>query len=438
MNIATKVYSQLNTEPQIFAYNKQDLLSSSTKEDKKLLTWDQLHLPVRIIQIDEKGEVVRKYAAIKNTPLKTICFLLPTKKEKECPIGKGTYKKVFKMPTLNYNKVQNEKIGLLVTTLFTSTHDYKNRLEVFQRESKIQTKLAGAPNILQKLGEYTYTSTRQKQPCEKYVTITPAATCNLWQYMKVNKHFSEREKYHIMKNTLNGLAEMHRREIMHGDVKPDNILLKLSSGSVFLCDFGNSYEWNSIDDETKSYAILVSTPEYMSPEMFEFCIEYKNKEKLKRITFNRDVWSLGIVFYTLFLSKGAHPLSLIFKKWFDSRQNLYDLTTNHRSKNTKESRHAMNTKQLEHNSNIQSVIDGIKQLTAEYKDETSEDKLVNLINKMLNPNPSTRISAQDVLNELIVIGQALNYESKEISPFTKPIEITQIEQTNSMPHEQPS
>jgi serine/threonine protein kinase len=44
---------------------------------------------------------------------------------------------------------------------------------------------------------------------------------------------------YILVQTLRGLAVLHKRNIMHRDIKSDNILVN-SRGDIKLCDFGFS------------------------------------------------------------------------------------------------------------------------------------------------------------------------------------------------------
>ena len=50
--------------------------------------------------------------------------------------------------------------------------------------------------------------------------------------------FDDRRK--VMKNTLEGLTEMHRKGIMHRDLKPENILFSNKNSSFVIADFGLS------------------------------------------------------------------------------------------------------------------------------------------------------------------------------------------------------
>ena len=77
---------------------------------------------------------------------------------------------------------------------------------------------------------------------------------------------------------------MHDNNLVHWDIKPENILLDENLAPK-LSDFGWSVLVNN-----KKRSTFCGTFEYMAPEMFE------NEE----YSFSVDVWGLGILLYELF------------------------------------------------------------------------------------------------------------------------------------------
>ena len=88
-----------------------------------------------------------------------------------------------------------------------------------------------------------------------------------------------------------GLSYLHKKKIIHRDIKPDNIFLT-KNGLIKIGDLGLVKIYNSITDLQKENSIAGS-PKYMCPEM-----------KNNRIYTDKcDIYSLGITFIDFFTSK---------------------------------------------------------------------------------------------------------------------------------------
>ena len=98
----------------------------------------------------------------------------------------------------------------------------------------------------------------------------------------------------ITKQILNGLFFLHKKRIIHRDIKPKNILLNYKDKIMKICDFGISvlvkYNENTIMKRS-----MVGDFHYMSPQVLMG----------KEVGFDCDIWSLGCVVY--FLVSGLHP-----------------------------------------------------------------------------------------------------------------------------------
>ena len=64
----------------------------------------------------------------------------------------------------------------------------------------------------------------------------------------------------ILREVAWALAYAHRQDVVHRDIKPDNVLLERDSGRVLVADFGIA------GASGEGVARVVGTPEYMSPE----------------------------------------------------------------------------------------------------------------------------------------------------------------------------
>ncbi len=93
----------------------------------------------------------------------------------------------------------------------------------------------------------------------------------------------EKEKETAFLQLVQVLAYAHDRNVMHRDVKPDNIIVQ-ASGGLKLLDFGTG---KHLSGESSSSTIIGSRP-YMSPEQIngQSCLA-------------SDVWALGVILYAL-------------------------------------------------------------------------------------------------------------------------------------------
>ncbi|KAG1137027.1 hypothetical protein G6F37_006654 [Rhizopus arrhizus] len=108
----------------------------------------------------------------------------------------------------------------------------------------------------------------------------------------MTERMSEIEKFCCFKQMLQGLAYLHSVGVAHRDLKPENLLLTMD-GKLKITDFGVSdvfrFPWES--KGRPSHGLVGSEP-YIAPEAFE------KGDYWGHIS---DVWSAGIVFYCICL-----------------------------------------------------------------------------------------------------------------------------------------
>ncbi|KAM4687912.1 serine/threonine-protein kinase 17A isoform 1-T2 [Discoglossus pictus] len=99
--------------------------------------------------------------------------------------------------------------------------------------------------------------------------------------------FKEKDVQRLMRQILNGVSFLHRHNVVHLDLKPQNILLTSDSplGDIKIVDFGLSRIVNNNEDLRE----IMGTPEYVAPEILSY-------EPISTAT---DMWSIGVLAYVM-------------------------------------------------------------------------------------------------------------------------------------------
>ncbi|KAJ7315537.1 kinase-like domain-containing protein [Mycena albidolilacea] len=102
------------------------------------------------------------------------------------------------------------------------------------------------------------------------------------------KKFPEADRQALTVGAATGLAYLHSREMIHGDLKVQNVLVD-ASGRAVICDFGLS----KIIDQSGYTTSCVGTVAYMAPELFT--VLDNDNPRGARTTKATDVYSFGLL-----------------------------------------------------------------------------------------------------------------------------------------------
>jgi dual specificity protein kinase YAK1 len=114
---------------------------------------------------------------------------------------------------------------------------------------------------------------------------------NLYNYYK-NTYLNIEEIIFITRNVTLGLKYIHSLNIIHCDLKPENIMITQESNKVKIIDLGSAkYEKNP------NKYFYIQSRYYRAPEVI---FEFKYKCQI-------DIWSLGCIIYELLFSYPLFP-----------------------------------------------------------------------------------------------------------------------------------
>uniref|UniRef100_A0A8C2IKX7 Myosin light chain kinase, smooth muscle n=1 Tax=Cyprinus carpio TaxID=7962 RepID=A0A8C2IKX7_CYPCA len=97
---------------------------------------------------------------------------------------------------------------------------------------------------------------------------------------------TEREVIKYMLQIIDGVQFIHKQDIVHLDLKPENIMCINKTGSkIKLIDFGLARRL----EDSGSLKVLFGTPEFVAPEVINY----------EAISYPTDMWSIGVICYIL-------------------------------------------------------------------------------------------------------------------------------------------
>jgi len=201
-------------------------------------------------------------------------------------IGRGGFSRVY--------KAYDKKLSRWVALKIYKTNDLSDRYSPFAEIKRVINLDNG--NICR------YLDIEEMENLNPFGELEKIQVCvmelmdsgNIAEYYK--SHPDPKILKKLLADVLHGLAYLHKKGIIHRDIKPANILIKESiEGPVAkITDFGISKISDTVGNNSTS-ALIVSIP-FMAPEQF-------NTKKYginNKITFNLDLWSLGVTIYEIY------------------------------------------------------------------------------------------------------------------------------------------
>ncbi|KAJ7881614.1 kinase-like domain-containing protein [Mycena olivaceomarginata] len=96
----------------------------------------------------------------------------------------------------------------------------------------------------------------------------------------------------LVNGILSGMEYLHANLVVHGDIKPQNILVDRAHVAC-ICDFGISRILNEKGFKTSNRAC---TPAYSAPELWAVAGEHGSEDQARAMaTFESDAWAVACV-----------------------------------------------------------------------------------------------------------------------------------------------
>src|SRR5712664_4908412 len=192
----------------------------------------------------------------------------------ESLLGAGGMGKVYKARDRELDRIVAIKV--LRPDLMTDAQ----ALQRFKHELLLASSISH-PNILRihDLGEYN---------AVKFISMAYVDGGDLTQVLRKEGRLPLERVLNIMRQLAAALAAAHGVNVVHRDLKPQNILLG-SGDHVYVTDFGIAKTLESDRTSVTRTGAVLGTPMYMSPEQVEG----------KPVDHRSDIYTLGLIFYEM-------------------------------------------------------------------------------------------------------------------------------------------
>ncbi len=139
---------------------------------------------------------------------------------------------------------------------------------------------------------HAYMPVSQSDSERHYLVMDYIEGTDLWTHLRENGCLDEAQAIALAKKIVRAMAELHRRRIVHLDIKLSNIMVT-PDGEVRLIDFGLANHLDQADHIAESFQEPKGTPAYIAPEQF-----YGVRDEPRS-----DLFSIGTLLYEMTTSK---------------------------------------------------------------------------------------------------------------------------------------
>ncbi|MEO0437731.1 MAG: serine/threonine-protein kinase, partial [Pseudomonadota bacterium] len=99
-----------------------------------------------------------------------------------------------------------------------------------------------------------------------YIMMELLTGTTLGDLLQGGERLTPEQTLECVAQLADALDYAHKRQIVHRDMKPDNVIMDLDSGVVKIADFGIARVVQSEVSDSTQAGMMLGTPRYMSPE----------------------------------------------------------------------------------------------------------------------------------------------------------------------------
>ena len=294
-----------------------------------------------------------------------------------CELGRGGFGSVFKVQHYKTKTIYAMKVVRKINKTFQEGN------QTFLQEIEILITLEH-PNII-KIYEY------YEDEINYYLITEYVSGGELFDYIERDTTFCESKAKKIIKQILQALNYLHSNNLVHRDIKSENILVEYSYAehddvNIKIIDFGTC---NYVTQD-KHLTMKVGSPYYIAPEVLKS--DYNNK---------CDIWSTGIILYIMLI--GFPPFS--GNNYNDMYQNIQKAKLNTTltqwqllSENSKDLITKMLNKDINARLNAQECLNHpwFNELDIQYNNKHSNKLMNNVLNNIVSFNAKEKLQQSTI------------------------------------------
>ena len=198
----------------------------------------------------------------------------------EKKLYEGEFGRVYRCWDSNLDR--NVMIKILSVTQNMEGDDWEETRNRFFLEAKATGRL-NHPNIISvfDVGEYE---------SALYIVMDYVAGISMDNFTRSGELLPIKTVLRTGQQVAAALDHAHRKWVVHRDIKPQNIVFDIDTGTATLADFGIA---RILDQTRTKTGTVIGSPSYMSPEQVAG----------KKVDHRTDVFSLGVTLYELLTGK---------------------------------------------------------------------------------------------------------------------------------------